>query len=215
LETGNLGRIRFLSFSQVDYLNRVIQQGAQEGLGLGECIGKHLQETRPPFLDVSLVAAAYRLEIPVTVHVGLGHDILHQHPNCDGAATGETSYRDFLIFTRLLEKLEGGVVMNFGSAIMAPEVYLKALAMVRNVAHQEGRTVTHFTTLVCDLQDLPKDLSREPSQTDPVYFYRPLKTMLIRTVADGGESFYVRGDHAETIPQLWSDLIENARRDSP
>jgi hypothetical protein len=106
----------------------------------------------------------------------------------------------------VIENLEGGVVMNFGSAVTAPEVYLKALSMARNVAHQAGGEIRHFTTLVCDLVDLPADLSAVPSRDEPGYYFRPWKTMLVRTVADGGESFYVRGRHAETIPALWNGI---------
>ena len=91
-----------------------------------------------------MLAAAWRLGVPVTVHVGIGYDILHEHPNCDGAALGAASYRDFLIFAHTVERLEGGVLLSFGSAIMGPEVYLKALAMARNVAHQEGREIRQF-----------------------------------------------------------------------
>ena len=103
-----------------------------------------------PHRHLSILAAAYHLSIPVTVHVGIGYDIVHEHPNCDGAAYGAASYRDFLIFAHTLERLEGGVVLTFGSAIMAPEVYLKALAMVRNVAHQHGKRIRNFTTAVFD-----------------------------------------------------------------
>jgi hypothetical protein len=96
------------------------------------------------------------------VHAGIGYDILHEHPNCDGAAVGAASYRDFLIFARGVEHLEGGVMLSFGSAIMAPEVYLKALAMARNVAHQEGRVVKNFTTGVFDMVPIGGDIHREP-----------------------------------------------------
>lgn len=155
---------------------------------------------------MSLYAAAHRLGIPFTTHVSLGYDIVHEHPNCDGAAWGATSYSDFLHFAAVLEDLEGGVLMNFGSAIMAPEVYLKALAMVRNVAAREGREIRHFTTLVCDLRALPEDFSAEAPKDNPEYYFRPWKTMLVRTVADGGESYYVQGTHGETVPELWTAL---------
>jgi hypothetical protein len=89
---------------------------------------------------------------------------------------------------------------------MAPEIYLKTLSMARNLACQEGREIYHFTTLVCDLRDLPEDFRQEPSKENPAYYFRPWKTMLVRTVADGGESFYVKGQHAETIPALWTAL---------
>ncbi|HEY8240509.1 MAG TPA: hypothetical protein VIH35_03640, partial [Kiritimatiellia bacterium] len=189
-------------------INDIVSAGARDGLGLGEAVGKAIEADAHPHREISVLAAGVRLGIPVTVHVGIGYDILHEHPNCDGAAYGATSYRDFLRYTKVLEKLEGGVVTNFGSAVMAPEVYLKALAMVRNVAHQEGRRVAKFSTLVCDLLDLPTDFYREAPRDSAGYYYRPWKTMLVRTVADGGESFYVRAPHAETIPQLWTCLSE-------
>jgi len=138
--------------------------------------------------------------------VGIGYDIIHEHPNFDGAASGEASYLDFLELAAQLERLEGGVVMNFGSAVMAPEVYLKALAMVRNAAAAEGREIRRFTTLVCDLKEMPDSFRTEPCKSDPAYYFRPWKTMLVRTVADGGESFYVRGRHDETIPGLWKEI---------
>ena len=140
--------------------------------------------------------------MPVTVHIGVGQDIIHEHPNCDGAALGEASYRDFLIFTQTVTQLQGGVMLNFGTAVMGPEVYLKALSMARNVAHQEGRRINQFTTAVFDLIDLGDDLSHEASKADARYYYRPFKTILVRTVQDGGESFYVRGPHQATLPAL-------------
>ena len=110
-------------------LNDWIVEAARLGYGLGENVGRRIQESDYPYREWSVFAAAYRLQVPVTVHVGIGYDILHEHPNCDGASVGAASYRDFLIFARAVEKLEGGVLLNFGSAIMGPEVYLKALAM--------------------------------------------------------------------------------------
>ena len=156
-----------------------------------------------PHADISILAAGYRLRVPVTVHIGLGYDIIHEHPNCDGAALGEASYRDFLIFTEAVTRLQGGVFLNFGTAVMGPEVYLKALSMARNVAFQEGRQINKFTTAVFDLLELGDDLGHEAPKTDARYYYRPYKTILVRTVADGGESFYVRGGHRATIPALY------------
>jgi len=156
---------------------------------------------------LSVLAAAWKLNVPVTVHAGIGYDILHEHPNCDGAAVGAASYRDFLIFASTVERLEGGVLLSFGSAIMAPEVYLKALAMSRNVAAQEGREIRKFTTAVFDLVPIKGDIHAELPKTDPGYYFRPQKTILVRTVADGGESFYFCGDHRATMPALWRRLI--------
>lgn len=183
-------------------LNGWIRDAAASGEGLGEHAGRRILESDFPYRDWSVLAAAYRCGVPVTIHAGIGYDILHEHPNCDGAALGEASYRDFLIFASVVERLEGGVLLSFGSAIMGPEVYLKALAMARNVAHQEGRVIRHFTAAVFDLVPIRGDFRRELPKTDPGYYFRPHKTMLVRTVADGGESFYFCGDHRATFPAL-------------
>ncbi len=188
-------------------LNEWITEAAALGLGLGENIGRRLAASGWPHLDASVLAAAYELNVPVTIHVGIGYDILHEHPNCDGAALGAASYHDFLIFAKTVERLEGGVMLSFGSAIMAPEVYLKALAMSRNVAHQEGRTIRNFTTAVFDLVPIEGDIHRELTKADPGYYFRPHKTILVRTVADGGESFYIRGEHRATLPALRRELL--------
>ncbi len=193
-------------WQETGQINDIVQSAYKNKLGLGEAIGKAIQIGSFPFRDISIFAAAYRLNVPITVHVGIGYDIVHELPNCSGRAYGETSYRDFLRYTHILQSLEKGVVMNFGSAIMAPEIFLKALSMVRNIAHQKGNQIKKFTTLVCDLITLPANYHIEPDKTEPSYYFRPWKTMLIRTIADGGESFYVKGDHSHTIPQLWTAL---------
>ncbi len=183
-------------------LNDWIAEAGRLGLGLGENIGRRIGESDFPHRGLSVLAAAYRLNIPVTVHVGIGYDILHEHPNCDGAMLGAATYRDFLIFARNIERLEGGTLLSFGSAIMGPEVYLKALAMARNVAHQEEKVIAHFTTAVFDMVPIRGDIHHELPKTDPGYYFRPHKTMLVRTVADGGESFYFCGPHRATFPAL-------------
>ena len=144
-------------------MNDVIGAAARHGLGLGEALGRAIHEGQFPHKDLSVLAAGVRLGVPVTVHVGIGYDILHEHPNCDGAALGRTSYTDFLVFAETVTRLEGGVLLNFGSAVMGPEVYLKALAMARNVARQEGRAIRHFTTAVFDLVPLDDDYRRQAS----------------------------------------------------
>src|SRR5262249_22263314 len=125
-------------------MNDVIRSGAAAGLGLGEAIGQAILKGDFPNKEISILSAGARLGIPVTVHAGIGYDILHEHPNCDGAALGAASYRDFLILAQTITKLEGGVALNAGSAVMGPEVYLKALAMARNVAHQDGKVIRQF-----------------------------------------------------------------------
>jgi hypothetical protein len=206
IRTGEFG-----FWEETGRMNDVIRAAAREGLGLGEALGRAILHGPFPHKDVSVLAAGARLGVPVTVHVGIGYDILHEHPNCDGAALGQTSYQDFLVFTETVTHLEGGVLLNFGSAVMGPEVYLKALAMARNVAHQEGREVRHFTTAVFDLVPLEGDIHRQAPKTDPRYYYRPWKTILVRTVADGGESFYVQGDHRVTVPQLHQAAVRAVR----
>jgi hypothetical protein len=205
IRTGEFGLWR-----ETGELNDWIREAAAEGLGLGENVGRRIEASDYPHKDLSVFAAAYRRGVPVTVHVGIGYDILHEHPNCDGASVGAASYTDFLIFTRAVERLEGGVLLNFGSAIMAPEVYLKALAMSRNVARQEGRELRNFTTAVFDLVPIQGDHRKELPKTDPGYYFRPQKTILVRTVADGGESFYFCGPHRATVPALWRLATERA-----
>ncbi len=188
-------------------LNDIIAEAAACDVGLGENVGRRIAGSDFPHRDISVFAAAYRANIPATVHVGVGYDIIHEHPNCDGAALGKASYRDFLIFARSVEQLEGGVLLSFGSAIMGPEVYLKALAMARNVAHQRDREIRHFLTAVFDLVPIQGDYHRELPKTDPGYYFRPHKTILVRTVADGGESIYICGDHRATLPALRRALL--------
>ena len=190
-------------------LNDWIAEAAWLELGLGENVGRRIAESDFPHRDLSVLAAAWRLGVPVTVHVGIGYDILHEHPNCQGAALGAASYRDFLVFAAAIEKLEGGVVLSFGSAIMAPEVYLKALAMARNVAHQQGRVIRDFTTAVFDLVPIRGDFRKELDKSDPGYYFRPHKTILVRTVADGGQSFYFCGGHRATFPALRREFLKH------
>jgi len=194
---------QFGLWQETGHINDIVAAGVADGLGYGEALGRAIAEGDYPYRDISVLAAGYRLRVPVTVHIGIGQDIIHEHPNCDGAALGEASYRDFLIFTEAVTGLEGGVMLNYGTAVMGPEVYLKALAMARNVAHQEGRRIAHFTTAVFDLLDLGEDLGHEAPKTDARYYYRPYKTILVRTVHDGGESFYIRGPHRGTLPALY------------
>lgn len=198
---------QFGLWQETGRIHEALRAGVPEGLGFGEAVGRMIEEGRFPHRDVSILAAGYRLRVPVTVHVGIGYDIIHEHPGCDGAILGAASYRDFLILAEALRGLEGGVVLNVGTAVMGPEVFLKALSMARNVAHQEGRRIVHFTTAVLDLLDLGPDPHREPPKTDPRYYYRPFKTVLVRTVQEGGESFYIRGDHQATVVNLYRRIL--------
>ena len=201
VRTGEFGLWR-----ETGFLNDWTVEAAHLGCGLGEHVGARILRERFPHTEMSVLAAAYEAGVPVTIHIGIGYDILHEHPNFDAAAAGAASYTDFLIFAANVERLENGVLLNFGSAVMGPEIYLKALAMSRNVAHQEGREIRRFTTAVFDLLPIRGDFRGELPKSDPGYYFRPQKTILVRTVADGGESFYFCGDHRATFPALWQAL---------
>jgi hypothetical protein len=205
IRTGEFGLWR-----ETGELNDWISEAARLKLGLGENVGRRIDASDFPHKELSVLAAAWRCSVPVTVHAGIGYDILHEHPNCDGAALGDASYRDFLIFAATVEHLEGGVVLSFGSAVMAPEVYLKALAMSRNVAHQHGRAIRDFATAVFDLLPIAGDFREELPKTNPGYYFRPYKTILVRTVADGGASFYFCGDHRATFPALRRAILKHS-----
>lgn len=202
IKTGEFGL-----WCETGELNDWVREAARTDEGMGEHIGRRILESDYRDKSLSVLAAAYRLGIPVTVHVGIGYDILHEHPNCDGASLGAASYRDFLVFTQAVTNLEGGVLLNFGSAIMGPEVYLKALSMARNVAVQQGRRIANFTTAVFDLVPIAGDIHQELSKDDPGYYFRPHKTILVRTVSEGGRSMYFRGDHRATFPALRRALL--------
>jgi len=184
-------------------INDIVAEGCRDGIGFGESIGRYIRENNLPYKEKSVLGMAYKLGIPCTVHVGIGSDIVHEHPNFDGALTGEATYTDFLIYTHSVSNLEGGVFMNVGSAVTGPEVYLKALSMARNAAKQSGKKIVDFTTAVFDIQQLDeKNSCSAPQKSDPRYYFRPWKTVLDRTVAGGGKSYYIRGEHRLTIPHL-------------
>lgn len=197
---------QFGLWDETGRINDIIAEGWQQNLGFGESLGKAIFESDYPFKMDSLFAKGYALGIPITVHVGIGYDIIHPHPNFNAAAVGEATYRDFLVFAQRLDTLQGGCVGTFGSAVMAPEVFLKTLSMVRNVAIQEGRKIDDFMSLVCDLHELPSDTVKESPKTNALYYFRPWKTLLARTVTCNGQSRYVQGRHEMTIPALWTAL---------
>ena len=199
---------QFGLWQETGLINTAISKGVQDDLGLGEAVGRMIYEDQFPHQDISILGAGYCLRIPVTIHVGIGYDITHEHPNCNGADIGLASYRDFLIITQSISGLQGGVLLNFGTSVMGPEVYLKSLSMARNVAHQEGKRINQFTTALFDLIDLGPDIHQEAPKTEARYYFRPYKTILVRTVQDGGESFYIRGDHQATLPNLYQRIIQ-------
>jgi len=203
-----------------EYINRAIKWGYNKGRGFGESIGIMISSEELSYLmphkDISIFAAAVRLGIPITVHKGIGYDITDQHPSADFSAIGKTSGDDFLVFANSIRKLEGGVFLNIGSQVMGPEVYLKALSMARNLARQDGEEIKHFTTAVFDIVDLGDwragngdvvDCHNPANLQDSRYYFRPFKSILVRTVKDGGESFYIQGDFSVTIPALYKKVI--------
>ncbi len=172
-------------------LNAAINEGVRRGLGLGQAVGRWLQETGPSHERLSVIAAAARLDIPVTVHVGIGTDIIHMHPAASGAALGEGSLRDFRYFVSNVARLEGGVYLNCGSAVVLPEVFLKAVALARN----RGLSLDGLTTVNLDFTRL----------------YRPQTNVVSRPVAGIGKGYSLVGHHEIMIPLLAASLIEASR----
>ena len=160
------------------------------GLGLGQAVRKYLDALRPPFAQISVAAAAWRLRIPVTVHVAVGTDIIHMHPQASGAAIGEASLRDFRYFVSSVSRLEKGVYLNCGSAVVLPEVFLKAVAIARN----EGRSLDGLTTVNLDF----------------LRHYRPLTNVVSRPTAGTGRGYALTGHHELLIPLLAAALVESA-----
>ena len=171
-------------------LNRAINAGVAAGLGLGQSVGKYLHGAKPPFAQISVAAAAWRLQIPVTVHVAVGTDIIHMHPQASGAAIGEASLRDFKYFVTTVSKLEQGVYLNCGSAVVLPEVFLKAVAIARN----DGRSLEGMTTVNLDF----------------LRHYRPLTNVVTRPTMGSGKGYALTGHHELLIPLLAATLIEAA-----
>jgi hypothetical protein len=169
-----------------EYLNRAIREGVADGLGLGASVGRMIAGSRFPHKGLSLVAAGRRLGIPVTVHVAIGTDIIHFHPGADGAAIGEGSLRDFFTFASLVGGLDGGVYVNVGSAVLLPEVFLKAVAFARN----KGARLERMTTAVFDFNR----------------HYRPEENVVRRPVGKQGRGFYFIGPHEILIPLLAAGL---------
>jgi hypothetical protein len=168
-------------------LNQAIKSaGATEGIGAA--VGAMIQNGDFPYKDKSLLAAGHRLGIPVTVHVAIGTDIIHMHPSFDGKATGEASHKDFLTFCSLVADLEDGVYINLGSAVLLPEIFLKAVTLARNLGHP----LKHFTTLNMDF----------------VQHYRPNTNVVRRPTEGGGKGYSITGHHEIMVPLLAAAIIE-------
>jgi hypothetical protein len=178
-----LGEGRFGMVEETPALmNQAVNDGSKRGLGMGEALGRFLIEADAPNAELSVMARAVRRELPLTVHVAIGTDTLHQHPSFDGGLTGSATHRDFRILAAALRELTGGAVMNFGSAVILPEVFLKALSVVRNLGHgAEGFVAANF---------------------DQIRHYRPEKNVLERPTRGGGRGYSFIGPH-----ELWIPLI--------
>ena len=187
------------------WMNEAIREGAALGLGYGESLGRYMDghPERFPFREDSVVWNAYRLDIPATFHIALGTDIIHQHPACDFEAIGRASGVDFHKICWSVAHLDRGVYMNFGSGVIGPEVFLKALSIARNL----GYPTFDITTANFDLIDLG-DYRRNLGYDDPQYYYRPRKNIVNRPVSRGGRGWHFCGDHQQTIPRLYRAVTE-------
>lgn len=184
LEDGSFG----MASDTADGINSIVKQAQAEQLGYGEAIGKALSEAAPN-RHLSLLAAAYEHSVPVTVHVAIGTDIIHQHASADGAAIGSASLRDFRIFCHCLKDInDGGVFLNLGSGVIIPEVFLKAVSVCRNL----GYPLKDFTTAVFDMN----------------VHYRPLVNVVQRPVLPGGKGYYFVGHHEIMLPLFLFSLKE-------
>jgi Deoxyhypusine synthase len=168
-------------------LNEAITGGARAGMGIGQSVARALGDRRPPFAHLSILSTAARLNIPVTVHVAIGTDIIHMHPAASGAAFGEGSLRDFRHLAANVARLEGGVYLNCGSAVVLPEVFLKAVALARN----RGLALTDMTTVNLDF----------------VRLYRPQTNVVTRPTAGTGHGYSLIGHHEIMIPLLAAALV--------
>lgn len=190
LDDGSFGMAR----ETAERLNRAIRRGAEAGLGMGEAVGREIQEGTYPHRERSVLASAAELGIPATVHVAIGTDVHHMHPDADGAALGATSFRDFETLAGLVARLERGVVFNVGSAVILPEVFLKALSLARNLGHK----VERFTAVNLDF----------------IRHYRPSVNIVERPTRLGGRGISLIGHHEICVPLLAAGLIEALEDDA-
>lgn len=168
-------------------VNGAAREAAERAEGLGEALGRRLTEMAPPHAEASLLVLAYTRRIPFTLHVALGADVVHQHASCDGGAVGAATHRDFRILAAVLRGIEGGVVLNLGSAVILPEVFMKALNTARHLGHPSPSIVT--------------------ANLDFIQHYRPRQNVLARPTAHGGEAFALTGHHEILIPLLARSVL--------
>ena len=178
--------VKFALLKTGRQMNAALAAGVQQGIGAGRALGEAL--VKGPFQrkELSLLYSGVTRNIPVTIHIAIGTDIIHQHPTADGAVLGESTYLDFQKFAAVVAQLEGGVLINIGSAVILPEVFLKALTIARNLGH----TVDHFTTATFDMQR----------------HYRPTENVVKRPTHKGGQGYYIIGHHELLVP-LWAAAV--------
>jgi deoxyhypusine synthase len=185
LRTGKFGMGR----ETADFINNAVKEGVREGLGLGGAVARKISTAKLRYKNLSILYHAYKNKIPVCVHVAIGTDIIHQHSSFDASLTGEGSLRDFHLLVENVCRLHsGGVVLNFGSAVILPEVFLKALNLSRNLRNK----VKDFTT----------------ANFDMIYHYRPLQNVVSRPIQAGGSGYYIIGHHEIMLPLLAQAIIE-------
>lgn len=177
-----------MAYETGKYLNNAIKGGLKKGYGIGRSVGELLCNSRFKYKNKSIFASACGLDIPATVHVAIGTDIIHMHPEMEGSATGEGTFRDFRLFTSIVSSLEGGVYINLGSAVIMPEVFLKALTVVRNL----GNKVENITTVNMDF----------------IQHYRPSENVLRRPTIKKGSAYALTGHHEIMFPLLAAAIIE-------
>lgn len=186
------------------WMNEALQMGARTGMGYGESLAAYMENDsdRFPYKDDCVLYQAYKNGVPATYHIALGTDIIHQHPMVDFAAIGATSGVDFHKICFSVSRLDGGVFLNFGSGVIGPEVFLKALSISRNLGYPTFR----ITTANFDLIDLG-DYRSKIGCSNPHYYYRPRKNIVNRPTSVGGKGWHFCGDHKETIPNLYKKLM--------
>jgi len=185
LKSGKFGMGR----ETAEFINNAVREGVSDGLGLGYAVARGISRSKLRFKKLSLLNQAYQQGVPVLAFTAIGADIIHQHPSFDAGLAAEGSLRDFHQLVECITKINrGGVVLNFGSAVILPEVFLKALNLARNLGNQ----VKDFTT----------------ANFDMIYHYRPAQNVCLRPVLSGGKSFYIIGHHEITLPLLAQAVTE-------
>lgn len=177
------------SFGMAEETGRLMNDALRRNIGYGRAVGKIIDETKMDYRDYSILYCGYRLNIPVTVHVTIGAEIINMHPACNGATLGIASYKDFKIFTESVSKLENGVLLNIGSAVVLPEVFIKALSIARNL----GYGVKNITT----------------ANLDMTRHYRPDVNVVARPTSLGGKGYHIIERHEKTIPALYNLIVKN------